>query len=255
MVEKRRWGALPFDQQGVALASCDDLDLDRFRKEYLPAALPADIIAANSRSKVEQLQGLRFLTPDALPTNSAMLVLGRDPRQWLPGAYIQFCRFDGATMTAPVKDQKEIGGTVVDQLSFIDEVCQANIAVAADMSGPTEQRRPDYPLVALRELIRNAVMHRNYEGTAAPVHVYWYSDRIEIANPGGPFGIVTSENFGKVTDYRNPALAEALKNLGYVQKFGMGISLARKALSDNGNPEPTFDVEPTHVVVTVRRMV
>lgn len=49
-------------------------------------------------------------------------------------------------------------------------------------------------------------MHRSYEGTNAPVRIYWFSDRIEISNPGGPFGQVTHENFDRpgLTDYRTP---------------------------------------------------
>ena len=98
-------------------------------------------------------------------------------------------------------------------------------------------------------------MHRSYEGTNAPVRVTWFTDRIEIVNPGGPYGIVTTTNFGQpgVTDYRNPHLAEAMKVLGYVQRFGVGIATARKLLAENGNPPPEFDPRDTHVLVTIRR--
>jgi ATP-dependent DNA helicase RecG len=77
---------------------------------------------------------------------------------------------------------------------------------------------------------------------------------VEIVSPGGPYGQVTPENFGQpgATDYRNPHLAEVMKNLGYVQRFGMGIPLARRELSQNGNPPPEFQVEATLVAATVR---
>lgn len=80
-------------------------------------------------------------------------------------------------------------------------------------------------------------------------------DRIEISSPGGPFGVVTKENFGGpgITDYRNPNLADAMKVLGFVQRFGIGIQSARAELQKNGNPEPEFQVEPVTVVATVRR--
>ena len=109
-------------------------------------------------------------------------------------------------------------------------------------------------LAALQQLVRNAVLHRTYEVTNAPVRVSWYDDRIEIASPGGPFGAVTAENFGQpgVTDYRNPNLAEALRVLGYVQRFGIGIPAARQALARNGNPPPEFDVQPSYLGVIVR---
>ena len=95
-------------------------------------------------------------------------------------------------------------------------------------SGPVEQRSQPYPLSALQQLVRNAVLHRTYEATNAPVRIYWYDDRIEITSPGGVFGIVRPENFGKpgVTDYRNPDLAEAMRVLGFVQHFGVGIPTA-----------------------------
>jgi len=94
------------------------------------------------------------------------------------------------------------------------------------------------------------------KGTNAPVRVYWFSDRIEIYNPGGPFGQVTPENFGTpgITDYRNPYLAEAMKTLGYIQRFGMGINLARSQMEKNGNPPPEFDLSGlSNVLVTLRR--
>ncbi len=102
---------------------------------------------------------------------------------------------------------------------------------------------------------RDAVMHRTYENTNAPVRVYWFDDRIEITNPGGPFGTVTAENFGRpgFNDYRNPNLATVLKTLGFVQRFGFGIADARKALAENGNPPLEFQVEPTTVLATLRR--
>jgi ATP-dependent DNA helicase RecG len=86
------------------------------------------------------------------------------------------------------------------------------------------------------------------------VRLSWFSDRIEILSPGGPFGQVTTENFGRpgITDYRNPHLAEAMAVLGYVQRFGVGIQLARRDLERNGNPPPEFVVEPSHVLVIVR---
>ena len=93
---------------------------------------------------------------------------------------------------------------------------------------------------------------RSYEATNAPVRINWFSDRIEIQNPGGLFGQVTPENFGRVSDYRNFVLAEAMSVLGYVDKFGTGVARARASLVKNGNPSPDFTFESTHVQVTVR---
>jgi ATP-dependent DNA helicase RecG len=141
-------------------------------------------------------------------------------------------------------------------MAQIDELLRVHVMTAVDItSADREIRRPDYPLVALQQVVRNAVMHRLYEGTNAPARVYWYADRIEIISPGGPFGQVTEENFGRpgVNDYRNPHLAEAMRCLGYAQHFGVGIQIARDALARNGNPPPEFRVDPRTVVATIRR--
>ena len=108
-------------------------------------------------------------------------------------------------------------------------------------------------MTALQQLTRNAIMHRSYESTNSPVRITWFSDRIEIHNPGGPFGQVNRENFGRpgITDYRNAHLAEAIKNLGYVQRFGVGIAIARKELEKNGNPPLKFQVEEGHILALV----
>jgi ATP-dependent DNA helicase RecG len=138
---------------------------------------------------------------------------------------------------------------------MLDEVLIANLSTEVDItSNAVESRSPEYPIAALQQLVRNAILHRSYESTNAPVRIYWFRDRIEIHNPGSLFGQVDRQNFGTgVTDYRNPHLAEAIKNLGYVQRFGFGIALARRALAQNGNPPPEFAIEDTYFAVTVRR--
>ncbi|HEY3244035.1 MAG TPA: ATP-binding protein, partial [Phycisphaerae bacterium] len=168
---------------------------------------------------------------------------------------VQFVRIDGQTMTDHIRDQKLLEGPLPDLLHRVDDLLTINVQVATEFIGKmTEERRPDYPVEALRQLARNAVMHRTYEGTHAPVRVYWFVDRVEIQNPGGPFGLVNRDNFGQpgVTDYRNPQLAEAMRVLGFVQRFGAGIPIARKELQQNGNPPPEFQVDATHVLVTLR---
>jgi len=140
-------------------------------------------------------------------------------------------------------------------LNALDEIFQSHILVNSDLTTqPIETNQADYPLVALQQLARNAVLHRLYEGTHAPVRITWFNDRIEIHNPGGPFGQVNRQNFAQpgVTDYRNPHLAEVMKNMGYVQRFGFGIPIARQALEKNGNPPPEFDLGETHVLVIIR---
>jgi ATP-dependent DNA helicase RecG len=253
LIEKRRWGALPFDQQPVPGATIDDLDLLLFREEILPATIHADVLAENQRDVAQQLQSLRYLHPTGHPTVAGLLVCGRDPQQWIPGAYVQFVRYPGPEIGDQIADNQDISGPFSAQMRLLDDIIDVNIAHRANLSGSRQANTPTYPKVALQELVRNAVIHRNYEGTTAPVRLTWFEDRVEISNPGGPYGSVTIAKFGEPgpTDYRNPALADAARALGFVQKFGSGIVRARAALNSNGNPPPSFQAEPSYVNVTV----
>jgi len=255
--ERRRSLDLPFDLRAVRGADLDSLDLEWFRSTYLPSAVSGEVLAENHRSIEEQLVSLRFVSSIAepVPTVLGLLVAGKDPWDWLPGAYVQFLRLDGKELTDPIIDQAEIRGTVQEMIRRLEEKLNAHIRVRTAVAGlETELRQPDYPLDALRQLVRNALIHRNYEGTNSPVRVYWFEDRIEILSPGGPYGTVSRANFGTAgaTDYRNPGLAEAMKNLNFVQRFGMGIQLARESLARNGNPDLEFIVETSAVLAIVR---
>ena len=146
--------------------------------------------------------------------------------------------------------------SLTDLLRELEELLKLNIQTSVDItSGPIETRRADYPLAALQQIVRNAILHRSYEATNAPVRIYWFNDRVEVHNPGGPFGQVTRRNFGQsgAYDYRNPNVAAALKSLGFVQTFGYGISLTRRKMKENGNPAPEFQVEDTCVAVILRK--
>ena len=230
----------------------EHLSLDYFELHYLPQVVAQEVLDDNRRSPVQQLRSLRLLVDD-VPTWGALLGLGRDPQGWIPGAYVQFLRIDGTEITDPIRSQWVLTGRIEDVLRQLDELLKLNISVRTEVATVSrELRSPDYPVAALQQLARNAVMHRSYEGTNAPVQVYWYSDRVEIRSPGGLFGRVTPANFGSgAVDHRNPLVAEIMHHLGFAQRFGLGIPLARRELRQNGNPDPEFDFGPTHVVVTV----
>lgn len=256
LTEKRRWGNLPYDMHGVTGASVkSDLDMRKFESEYLPFAVSPGAMAENQRHEEDQLQALRLTTRDGTPTVTAILILGNHPAHWFPGAYIQFVRFDGNEVTDPVLDNAAVHGTLPDQLRELDKILRANIRNALDTNGLRHVKKPDYPERALRELARNAVIHRQYEDTNTPVRIYWFQDSIEISSPGSVYGTVTRETFGSpgVTDYRNPTIAAAMKTLGFMEQFGMGIAAARDALRDNGNPPPGFQIEDAFLFAKIKQ--
>ena len=137
----------------------------------------------------------------------------------------------------------------------VEEKIEAHIETAREfVSTPLDVQKADYPISALQQLVRNAILHRTYEGTNAPVRISWFSDRIEIQSPGGPYGQVSKANFGlpDATDYRNPTLAEVLRNLGYVQKFGVDRN-RKKGNGKEREPSTQFRVEDTYVLALLRR--
>ena len=254
--ERRRHGNRPFDIYPVPGTGPRDLNRRQFDDEYLPNAINREMLLANERSFSERLAAAKMLASvdDERATILGLVVVGVRPRDFIPGAYVQFLRIAGRNLTDEIMDAIEIDGTISDVLVRLEDKLRAHNRRRIDLvSEDRERRTENYPFGALQQLVRNAIMHRDYETTNTPVRVTWFDDRIEIQNPGGPFGIVTRENFAQpgVTDYRNPNLAESMKVLGFVQRFGVGIPTAQRLLREAGHPEIAFTIEPTHLLATV----
>ncbi|MGE5599039.1 MAG: helix-turn-helix domain-containing protein, partial [Bacteroidota bacterium] len=130
--ERRRARDLPYDLHPVQGAAMGDLDLELFRREYLPAAIAPEVLAENGRPLEQQLASLRFVTADTppVPTVTGLLVTGNSPVDFVPGAYIQFLRIDGQSLTDPIADSKEIHGPLPQILRRLDEIMEANIRTA-----------------------------------------------------------------------------------------------------------------------------
>ena len=254
--EKRRYGDRPFDLYPIRSSRISDLNLALFSYEYLPKAFSAEILAANERSLNEQLAATKMITAADDPTATVLgiLAIGKVPQDFLPGAYVQFLRIDGNELADDIIDNLQVKGAISDQIRRLDDKLIAHNRIAVDItSGPIEKRTALYPIEAVQQITRNAIMHRTYEGTNAPVRVHWYNDRIEIVSPGGVFGTITVENFGKpgFIDYRNPNLAEAMRTFGFAQRFGVGIQIARRLLAEAEHPAPKFEIDNTHASATI----
>ena len=254
--EKRRFGDIPFDLHPIPTSGIFDLNLIQFENEYLPRVVTAEVLEANERTSEERLVATKMIAAvdEQTATVLGILVLGKNPQDFLPGAYVQFLRINGSELADDIIDSEEIRGAIPDLLRRLDEKLIAHNRIAVDFTtNNIEQKTEFYPIPALQQIARNAVMHRTYEATHAPIHVYWFNDRIEIFSPGGAYGVVTAANFGDpgIIDYRNLNLAEAMKNLGYVQRFGVGIPTARRLLQEAGHPEPEFEINDNYVLVTI----
>lgn len=251
--ERRVSFARSFDARPCLEATLDDLALNQF-ESYRTASVAADVIAENHRSIPEQLASLRlFNLQRHVPTNAGMLLIGQNTRFYLAGAYLQYLELPGTELTDLPEDQAEIAGDLLSVLRELETRIKAlNRRRLRPVSALREQVLPDYPEGALRELAVNAVVHRNYE-SHTPIHFYVFTDRIEIQSPGGLYGEVTETNYLTHNSYRNPVIAEAMKALGYVNRFGYGIQRAQSLLSKNGNPPAEFIFGLQSVLVTIRR--
>jgi len=252
LIERRSSRFPTFDATPCPEGSLDRLDLETFRQGYRPHAVAAEIIADNHRSIEEQLAALRFYNlKRACPTNAGMLVFAFDPLDLFPGAKVQFVQYDGPELDAEPLAEKPFTGNLVTILAELDSFLKGRFTQKpVPVSELREQAVFDYPIEAVRELLMNAILHRDYQSTG-PIRFYQFSDRIEIQNPGGLYGEASPENFPRVNAYRNPVVAEAMHTLGYVNRFGRGIARARRALAENGSPEPRFDYRTSHFLAII----
>lgn len=109
-----------------------ELDMRAFEDDYLPCAVSAEVLAENRRDREEQLRALRLVARNGAPTVTAVLVLGKDPRYWFPGAYLQFVRYDGTAVTDGIVDHAELSGPLPEQLHDADRLLRLNISHALD---------------------------------------------------------------------------------------------------------------------------
>lgn len=251
--ERRSAFVTTWDLQPVPTAPIEELSLRLFGA-YRDSVVPAEVIEANHRSLKEQLAAFRFFNLQRdVATVAGVIAVGTRPRFHLPGAYVQFLRFPGIEGTEIPVDQAEIDGDLdAVTLSLHLRFSANNITSMIQLGGFKESLHPQYPEWAIRELLHNALMHRDYASTS-PVRFYWFEDRIEIQNPGGPYGVVTPETVMRTSAYRNPSIAEVMKNLGYVNRFGYGLQRVQALLAQNGNPPIEFDIDDRFFRVVVRK--
>jgi ATP-dependent DNA helicase RecG len=254
LIEKRVSQARTYDAEPCLGSSLDDLSQPLFLIEYRQHVVAPEVIAENARPLPQQLASLRFFDlKNACPTNAGILLFGLDVRRWLPGAYVQFLRVAGDTLAAPIVNDRELDGDLLTVLRELDALIDAQLAQFPVAESTLRERNVEsYPRVAVRELLMNAVMHRDFASTA-PLRMTWLDDRVEIQSPGGLYGEASPENFPMQTSYRNPVVAEAMKALGYVNRYGRGVLRAQDALAKNDSPPAEFQFDAGYVLAVIRR--
>jgi ATP-dependent DNA helicase RecG len=242
LIEKRTAAASSYDALPCLEATINDIRLDLFKNSYLPRAIDEEVLKSENRPIEQQLASLRFFDLRFnCPTYAAILLFGKNPEYFLPGAYTQYVKFAGDSVASDILSQFKYTGNLCETLPKLDTFIETSIAASrpVPVSVLREDNVRNYPYWAIRELLMNAIMHRDYQ-TNSPAKFYEYHGKIEITNPGNLYGQARPENFPTVSDYRNPVLSEGMKVLGFVNKFSRGVMRVREELKENKNGEPQF---------------
>jgi ATP-dependent DNA helicase RecG len=227
-------GAVQFESQVPGNASLDDLDWERVA-EYLKA-----LEIPEEESPVNVLIQRGCLGRDLRPTYATLLLFGKHPQQWLPNATILATRFPGVAY-ADRFFKKDITGTLPDQLRQVEAFTRQNLSSVVRLVGLTRQETTEYPLEAVREILVNAVAHRDYNLQGDNIHLNIFADRIEVQSPGGLPGPVTLDNLLDARFSRNAVLVQVLSDLGFVERLGYGLDRVVKVMQQHNLRPPRFE--------------
>ena len=229
-------GVLQFESRVPPGVSLEDLDLVQIESYLRVLNRPAE-------NWQQTLLGRGCLVKDSgnlLPTYAALLLFGRQPQRWLPNATILAARFPGISFSDEFLRQ-DINGTLPQQLRQAETFLQDHLRSVVRMVGLTHQDTLEYPYSAVRELLVNAVAHRDYNQQGDNIHLYLYSDRLEIHSPGELPGPVNLQNLLRARFSRNAVIVQVLSDLGFVERLGYGLNRVVSAMRQNGLPAPEFE--------------
>jgi ATP-dependent DNA helicase RecG len=149
-------------------------------------------------------------------------------------------RFRGADRV-DFLDRIDVEGTVLEALEEAPKFIRRNTRLAARIVTMRREDIPEYPEIALREVLVNAVAHADYSLGGMPIRVAIYANRLEVENPGLlPFGMTLDDLKAGVSRIRNRVIVRVLRELGLVEEWGTGYRRILRACDDGGYPQPTW---------------
>jgi len=231
----------------------NDVDIQTLNKtlldEYLmKIKLNKPNLAQNTDDTILKLMSM---IKDGIPTLAALLLFGSYPQAYCPQLCITAISVPGneigelGSEGERFIDNKRIEGTLPQMLEEALMFVRKNTKTKTIIDSTTGERadRFEYPMVAVREAILNALIHRDYSinTEGMPIQLVIYSDRLEVRNPGGLYGRLRIDQLGKTQpDTRNPVLAIAMEVLDKTENRYSGIPTIRRELKKAGMPEPVF---------------
>ncbi|MCI5549979.1 MAG: DNA helicase [Clostridiales bacterium] len=199
----------------------------------------------------EQQYELTGITRDGKITMAAFLIFGLYPQAFYPQLSIIATCVPGTEMGAldadgnRFIDKKRIEGTLTEMLDGAIAFVRNNMRTATRIDNQTGERIDvsQYPIIAVREAVLNALVHRDYSfhTEGMPIQLVMYADRMEITNPGGLYGRLTVDQLGQTQpDTRNPVLVTMMETLGKTENRYSGIPTIRYVMEKQALPEPVF---------------
>lgn len=253
-----RRGRLRYEAEVPEGATIDDLNLDlldRFRVAYQEKRrrrlIMPDMGLLQSLGAVVERNG------DYHPTVAGILVFGKMPQRFVPQSRMVIVRYPGDRITRNILDSLEIEGTLPEMIDQATDYVSEHIQVGSIRDvmrfGPRREDIPEYPVRAIREIIINALAHREYQMVGSYVIVKWFTDRMETGSPGGfPEPITPETIYTTRPVHRNPSIMKMLYGYGYVEGFGDGVHVIRELYETHPlkPPLPKFEEVPGGVIVT-----
>lgn len=192
-----------------------------------------------------------------VPRNFALLLFGREPRRFFPGAFALLSVYPGDDRAGDRSEASpDITGPVPEMFDKLMGWLQRDLGFEVDKTYSATsglQNRPRYSKRAVEEAIVNALVHRDYS-LPDPVRISVFSDRLEIASPGGLVDGVNPDDVrtGQATaTWRNPALASFVFRLGIAQRRGQGIPVILKATRELTGKDPIFKLDARWFTVII----
>ncbi|MDO8494564.1 MAG: ATP-binding protein [Deltaproteobacteria bacterium] len=171
-------------------------------------------------------------------SNAAVLFFAKNPQRFFPEAKITCLKYLGDTRNE-IQDKRECVGNILEQLEeslvFFDRYNAKQLKISGS---PRHKEWEDYPAVVMREILINALIHRDYFYDSSHIYMHIYSHHLEVDNPGGLIQGLQLENLGNKAARRNRMLADLMQRAGYIENAGTGIARIREALQQNNNPPP-----------------
>lgn len=211
----------------------------------------------------EKVNSLLHICKNDVPTLAGQLMFGIYPQQYLPCAVINATRSQGVDYAVEsidgqrFIDSQRIDGNIKDILATTLQFVRRNTRLATVIDPITTLRadKPEYPEIAVRELILNALLHRDYSqytrGEAVSLNIF--ADRLEITSPGGIFGgySLKSIETQQVRSLRNPILANLVEMSNLTENRGTGLVVAERAMLARNLPVPKYEIINNHFKATL----